>query len=462
MSRSVLGDLSNTGDTRRKNISYSLKTSSDVSSQQALHDKSRKLMDVAEKLTSSGCDYTLSSTQMMFLSRLIEGKDIAIAQPDLTMESAAQSRFLDMVEKFQREAEEYAQVCNELECAKKTLREVEINNETPQSKSIHSIGCTPDSMAAELKQSEEILSKLRTQQDKLDELILEKRMRRDQAQTSLDFSVEDALKSSTAAVHTFGDKFRSKSSAEENEFIATLKRVQDQRDNNEALLEGLRVLTGIQSLKVPKDLVRVHSNRLSSNNFNSAKSVKDQMILPITVELGDITTVLTLDDNLRLISLELIKGDLELDGQDFNREKRSSLGAYSNSNTSEVLSRILDEAKALPAPQDIRYAIFALGCAQNSPQILRAHISDLRKKCIVRSTGPLSAAFTLSTGVTVSIAVHDCYPNVPGGIIADSMVGVGGWTQLEIDAIKNAVNSKGFSTIMEVFDYLLSPDAFGK
>ena len=47
---------------------------------------------------------------------------------------------------------------------------------------------------------------------------------------------------------------------------------------------------------------------------------------------------------------------------------------------------------------------------------MKAHVSDLRKKCIVRSTGPLSAEFTLSVGVTVSLVAHKCYPNIPAGI----------------------------------------------
>ena len=116
----------------------------------------------------------------------------------------------------------------------------------------------------------------------------------------------------------------------------------------------------------------------------------------------------------------------------------------------------------LPAPQDVRSAVFSLACIQKSPAIMRNHVSELRKKCIVRSTGPLSAEFTLKAGVTVSLVVHKCYPNVPGGVISDSIIGVGGWTATEIESVRNTANARGFSTIMDMFEYLQSSDAFGK
>jgi len=417
---------------------------------------------MAEKLTSAGSEYALSSTCAMFLDRVIEGKSAVIMQPDLSMEGAAQSRFLDAVDGLQRESEECENAAKALELAKSALAELEAHVVQQPLVVLPLPALHAERAAAELQQSEEMLTRLQDQQSKLDNIVVERRMKRDQAAVSLEMSVEETINSSTAAVRAIGHKFRAKNSAEENEFAAALKKVQDQRDNAEALLEGLRVLTGIQAVKVPKEMVRVHSNRLSSNNFNSNKSVKDQLILPMTVELGDITAVLTLDDNLRLMSIEITKGELEVDGKDFNRDKRSSVGLFSNSNTSDVLARIVEESKGLPVPQDIRYAIFALGSVQNSPQLLRAHISELRKKCIVRSTGLLSAEFTLSAGVTVSVAVHDCYPNVPAGVVADSIVGVGGWTMAEVDQVKSAANAQRFTTIMELFDYLLSPEAFGQ
>jgi len=462
-SKKKLHDITNAHISKsvRESISTYLKATTDAPSAPVpATDATQKLINVAEKLTSSGSEYVLSSTCAMFLERVIEGKSTVIAQPDLNVEGAAQSYFLDTVDKLRIESEECEHAAEELELAKNVLAELEARN--LQQPVVVNPAVNAERVMAELKQSEDTLARLQEQQSKLDNIIIERRMKRAQAAVSLELSVEETINSSTAAVEALGQKFRVKNSAEENEFATALKKVQDQRDNAEALLEGLRVLTGIQSVKVPKEMVRVHSNRLSSNSFNSNKSVKDQLILPMTVELGDITAVLTLDDNLRLMSIEIIKGELEVDGKDFNREKRSSIGMYSNSNTSDVLARIVEEAKGLPVPQDIRCAIFALGCVQNSPQILRAHISELRKKCIVRSTGLLSAEFTLSAGVSVSVVVHDCYPNVPAGVVADSIVGVGGWTMAEVGQVKSAANARGFATIMELFDYLLSPEAFGQ
>ena len=460
--RTSLGDVTNNraNNLGRASLSTYLKTSAKIETPAPAADATQQLLEMAEKLTSSGSEYALSSTCAMFLDRVIEGKNTVVAQPDLNMEGAAQSRFLDTADKLQREREDCECAAKELEMVQSTLADLEALSAQPRAP-VNPTQST-EQVAAELKQSEEVLERLHDQQNKLNDLVVERRMKRDQAAVTLELSVEETISSSTAAVKAIGHKFRVQNSAEENEFVAALKKVQDQRDNAEALLEGLRVLTGIQTVHVPKDMVRVHSNRLSSNNFNSTKSVKDHTILPMTIEVGELTAVLTLDDSLRLASIELTKGELELDGQDFNREKRSSMGLFSNSNTSDVLARIIEEAKGLAVPQDIRYAIFALGCVQNSPQILRSHISELRKKCIVRSTGLLSAEFTLSAGVTVSVAVHDCYPNVLAGVVADSIVGVGGWTMAEVDQVKSAANAGGFTTIMELFDYLSSPEAFGQ
>lgn len=430
-------------------------TSMEMSLHKTEEDASLDTITLAEKLSSYGSEYITSSTRMMFLERVMAGKKAALAPVDLNMESTAQSRFLDIVESLQREAEEYELAFNELEFAKNAY------NESSKQKPMHTLSGSNAFISAELKQSEDILSKLKEQRIKMDNIIAEKRVKREQAKVSLELSLEEAMKNSTTAVQAIGGKFRIKNSAEEKQFAAAIKKVQDQRDNAEALLEGLRVLTGIQSVRVPNDMVRVHSNRLSSNNFNSAKSVKDQFVLPMTVEIEDITAVLTLDESMRLSSIDVTSGELELDGRDFNREKRQSVGVCSNT-TSEMLSEIMDEARTLSIPQDLRYAVFALGCVQKSPSILRAHVSELRKKCIVRSTGLLSAEFTLSAGVTISLTVHHCYPCVPAGVTADSIVGVGGWTVVEIEMIRNAANAQCFSTIMDMFEYFLSADAFGR
>jgi hypothetical protein len=425
--------------------------------------KGDKLALLAEDLSSHGNAYALSGTCMMFLDRILAGKRAAHSTPDLNMESAAQSRFLDSMDAFQRETHEYECALKELNAAKKFVKDREESIENT-----NFVMASGRDIQSELKQSESVLLGLQEQQNKVDEIVAIKRMKLDQAQVSLELSVEDGTKqNSSDSLDSFrrGGKFGMKNSAEEKEFLAAMKKVQDQRDNAEALLEGLRVLTGIQSISVPQDMVRLHSNRLSSNNFNAAKSIKAEHVLPVTVEVGDITAVLMLDDKLHLTSIEVTSGEIELDGEGFNREKRRSLSSKTpiavNTTTSDVLSQILDEANVLTAPHDLRYAIFALGCIQKSPVILRAHVSDLRKKCIVRSTGPLSAEFTLSAGVTVSLAVHKCYPNVPAGVTANSIIGVGGWTKAEIESVRNTANSLGISTVMDMFEYLQSSEAFG-
>ena len=434
----------------------------DGDSEGNLASQGATLVKLAEDLAVSGDQYALSSTCMMFLDRVLSEKKAAHSTPDLNvMESAAQSRFLDGMDTFERETNEYEAALQELEEAKKCARDHEDDMQNA-----NFIVANGRDILGELKQSDAVIFKLQEQQFKVDEKLAVVRLKNDQAQVSLELTVEEATSSSNSTALAAGGKFNMKKSVEEKDFANAMKKTQDQRDNADALMEGLRVLTGIQSISVPKEMIRLHSNRLSSSTFNAAKSVNDEHILPMKVEIGDLVVVLTLNDKLLLVSIDVIQGELELDGEGFNQKKRRSLVTNTNmpvnNNTSDVLSQIMEESNVFPAPQDLRYAIFALGCIQRSPVILRAHVSELRKKCIVRSPGPLTAEFTLSAGVTASLVVHKCYPNVPSGVTIDSMIGVGGWTVAEIDAVKKMANSQSISTIMEMFEFLQSSECFGE
>ena len=430
-----------------------------ASSEGFLPSQGEELVTLAKDLAFYGDQYALSSTCMMFLDRVLSEKKAAHSTSDLNvMESAAQSHFLDGVDAFERETKDYEAALQELEEAKKCVQDHEdiLQN-------ANFIMASGRDIQSELNQSEDVLIKLQEQQYKVDENLATIRLKNDQAQVSLELTVDEVTSSNSTSL---SGKFNMKNSVEEKEFANAMKKIQDQRDNADALLEGLRVLTGIQSVNVPKEMIRLHSNRLSSSTFNAAKSVKDEHVLPMKVEIGDLNVVLTLNDKLRLLSIEVIQGELELDGDGFNQKKRRSLVTNThmpvNNSTSDVLSQIMEEANVFSAPQDLRYAIFALGCIQKSPVILRAHVSELRKKCIVRSTGPLSAEFTLSAGVTVSLIVHKCYPNAPSGVTTDSIVGVGGWTVAEIEVVKKMANSQSISTIMEMFEFLQSSECFGE
>ncbi len=120
------------------------------------------------------------------------------------------------------------------------------------------------------------------------------------------------------------------------------------------------------------------------------------------------------------------------------------------------INSILQEASTLTAPQDLRYAVFALKAAQTSTTILQTHISALRKMCIVKLTGPLSLQITLNNGLTLLVSVHECYPEIPGAVHVDSMYGIGGWSADECVVMKAISNSKCFSNVVDLVDSIMS------
>jgi hypothetical protein len=75
---------------------------------------------------------------------------------------------------------------------------------------------------------------------------------------------------------------------------------------------------------------------------------------------------------------------------------------------------LLVDAQQLPAPQDLRYAIFYLGAAQQAPSVLRSDIVELRKKYVVQMNAKKSGVFDISfsNGVTAQMSTHPCYSYV--------------------------------------------------
>lgn len=65
-------------------------------------------------------------------------------------------------------------------------------------------------------------------------------------------------------------------------------------------------------------------------------------------------------------------------------------------------------------PNDIRQAMFYLECAPLAPDILKKHLVDIKKSCIVttKSNSSLNYDATYQSGLTFSLEAHICYPNV--------------------------------------------------
>lgn len=86
-------------------------------------------------------------------------------------------------------------------------------------------------------------------------------------------------------------------------------------------------------------------------------------------------------------------------------------GGDSHINATDVLA----EAQQMPAPQDLRFAIFYVSAAQKAPAILKKDVDELRKRCIVQADqSKPSSCFhiTFSNGVAIKMSTHACYPNV--------------------------------------------------
>ena len=193
--------------------------------------------------------------------------------------------------------------------------------------------------------------------------------------------------------------------------------------NNELseLYEGIKSLNGIKLFEVTE----------ARHNTSDAAIGID-----IRIIIHECEAIFSLDQNNTLCDIQIISTKNSLSHVDINS--------------------ILQEASTLPAPQDLRYAVFSLKAAQTSTTILQTHISALRKICIVKLTGPLSLQITLNNGLTLLVSVHECYPEIPGAVHVDSMYGIGGWSADECTVMKAISNSKCFSNIVDLVDSIMS------
>ena len=93
----------------------------------------------------------------------------------------------------------------------------------------------------------------------------------------------------------------------------------------------------------------------------------------------------------------------------------NSAGLYSqvaSGKTTLDIEKILQDSRVLPCPQDLRYAVFAVGASQSATETIRRELPALRKSCIVKVLGPLRFELGLPNSVTAVISFHECYPEV--------------------------------------------------
>ena len=168
------------------------------------------------------------------------------------------------------------------------------------------------------------------------------------------------------------------------------------------------------------------------------------------MNIDDIILEIINNDNIKLIlTLDRIKANIFLD-----EEKKVYDIQIVESSSKIDIQKIIQDIAMMPTPQDLRYALFSLSSMQESQIQLQKHIASLRKKCIIKQNSPNTVQITLGSGISATLLIHECYPEVPGGVYAESIIGIGGWDQDELTAMKANINASCFNNIVDVFNYL--------
>jgi hypothetical protein len=268
----------------------------------------------------------------------------------------------------------------------------------------------------EYMQNEKMLNKLAEEQAAVDLAIRQRELRREQVLKSLENEADELSRPSAPIKSLMSTDPHA--AAEQRDFEEPQAKIGLAKIDAEKLFEGLKGLVGISSIEIKPS--------------GSRRGVQ------LEVEVGSLGATLLLDGERRLVDISITRG------------------SYPH------VTAILSEAITQTTPQDLRYAIFALGAVQRSAAALGTHIADLRKRCIVRSHGftttnsCASVQVTLSNGVTASLSAHACYPELPGGVSIDSLVGVGGWSMQELEAIRVTANAKCFCSLPDMMEHLIT------
>ena len=78
-----------------------------------------------------------------------------------------------------------------------------------------------------------------------------------------------------------------------------------------------------------------------------------------------------------------------------------------------IASEVLFESQQLPPPQDIRYAVFYIGAAQQAESRLLKDVAELKQKYIVQvDIEQRIVSIDINSDITVRLKIHPCYPHV--------------------------------------------------
>ena len=303
---------------------------------------------------------------------------------------------------------------NELNSAYDELEQAEIEEgcaeeeSENQNSSNHANALCPSAEAiqVEIEKSQEILRNLQVQKAEMDQSLSEAVIKRDQAVLSTKLQKDEFDKKMKAGEDKTTSKAKKRVGVEleqkEKEHSLKMAGLSEDKLVLDALLDGMKKMNGIVDFEVPNEM-QGHS-------------------LPITVEF---TT------GFRAI--------IHLGGLDMSLETIEVITPAAGCHISLDPSTLVDlvvECKELPAPNDLRHAIFCLYAAPLAPSKLAEHIAELRKRCLVKSKGPLSLEFTMSNDLTAILTVNSCYPNVPAGVSVASLQGEAGGLTLKLKLSK--------------------------
>jgi hypothetical protein len=314
----------------------------------------------------------------------------------------------------------------ELEKAEKVEAGNRAEEDRKQPASVHMSG---EDMQLEIEKSMEVLRSLQEMKADADRALSEKVIKRDQAELALKLQNEEfekkMNKDGESTVAKASKRVEAELVGKEKEYRSKMMTLGEDKTILESLLEGMQKMNGIAKIDVPTEM---HGNTL-----------------PISVEFtSGVQAVVTLGgDDMRLENIML----------------RPPLTVGTPTLEDAIVQKLLAECRELPAPNDLRHAMFCLYSAPLAPMKLAEDIVELRKRCLVKANnGPLALEFTTSNGLTASLNVHVCYPNVPAGVLVESLQGGSKWTDAEVEAMRVQANSMCFSTVFFMYDYLCSKD----
>jgi len=195
----------------------------------------------------------------------------------------------------------------------------------------------------------------------------------------------------------------------------------------------------------------VHNEKL--NDIMASQSDAETLLAGVKslMNIDDIVVESINNDNIKMmLTLDHIKANIFLDEE----KKVYDIQIVESSSSKIDIQKIIQDVAMMPSPQDLRYVLFSLSSMQESQIQLQKHIASLRKKCIIKQNSQNTVQITLGSGISATLLIHECYPEIPGGVYVESIIGIGGWDQDELITMKANINASCFNNIVDVFNYL--------